>query len=279
MPHKIENVNNRLMELIRNASKYSRLAEMDHVDCQGLDLNTLLLDALAGHEERIRAAGIVVNFLPAGEHPITANPMIEDVFANIIANAVKYAGEGKKLEIDIRNEDRCWVVLVRDFGRGIPDQEKPNVFTRFHRIKKEGVEGSGLGLAIVKRLVDLHKGRIWIEDNPAGGSVFCVRLPKAGPAGPRLRGDRGGLLEIVVVRAVRAEDSQVPLGHVRREPRLHERDRGEHVLLGDLHPARLDGAQGSLLHDVLQVPAHVALGARGDRHAASSRPSFGVRPR
>jgi signal transduction histidine kinase len=179
--HKIENVNNRLMELIRNASKYSRLAEMDHVDCQSLDLNTLLLDALAGHEERIRAAGIVVSFLPAGAHPITANPMIEDIFANIIANAIKYAGEGKKLEIDVRDEDRCWVVLVRDFGRGIPDKEKPNVFTRFHRIKKEGVEGSGLGLAIVKRLVDLHKGRIWIEDNPAGGSVFCVRLPKGGP--------------------------------------------------------------------------------------------------
>jgi signal transduction histidine kinase len=181
---KIENVNNRLMELIRNASKYSRLEEMDHVDCQQLDLTSLLLDALAVHEHRLKDAGIMVSYLPRGEYPITANPMVEDVFSNLIANAVKYAAEGKRLEIDVLDEGSCWVVRVRDFGKGIPDKDKPQVFTRFTRLKKEGVEGSGLGLAIVKRLVDLHKGRIWVEDNPAGGSVFCVRLPKNGPLDP-----------------------------------------------------------------------------------------------
>ncbi len=179
--HKIEGVNNRLMDLIRNASKYSRLEEMDHVDCQVLDLNTLLLDALAVHEHRLKEAGIAVNYLPRNEYPITANPMVEDVFANIVANAIKYAGGGKKLEIDILDQGTCWVVQIRDFGKGISDKDKPLIFTRFTRLKKEGVEGSGLGLAIVKRLVDLHKGHIWVEDNPAGGSVFCVRLPKGGP--------------------------------------------------------------------------------------------------
>jgi signal transduction histidine kinase len=178
---KIEGVNNRLMELIRNASKYSRLEEMDHVDCQALDLGTLLLDALATHEHGLKEARIAVNFLPRGAYPITANPMLEDVFANLIANAIKYAADGRKLELDIRDEGACWLAQVRDFGKGIPDKDKPLIFTRFTRIKKEGVEGSGLGLAIVKRLVDLHKGRIWVEDNPAGGSIFCVRLPKDGP--------------------------------------------------------------------------------------------------
>ena len=179
--HKIEGVNNRLMDLIRNASKYSRLEEMDHVDCQLLDLNTLLLDALAEHEHRLKEASIAVNYLPRNEYPITANPLIEDVFANIVANAIKYAASGKKLEIDILDQGACWVVQIRDFGKGIPDKDKPLIFTRFTRLKKEGVEGSGLGLAIVKRLVDLHKGRIWVEDNPAGGSIFCVQLPKGGP--------------------------------------------------------------------------------------------------
>lgn len=179
--HRIEGVNNRLMELIRNASKYSRLEEMDHVDCQVLDLNTLLLDALAVHELRLKEAGIAVNYLPRNEYPITANPMVEDVFANIVANAIKYGGGGKRLEIDILDDGACWVVQIRDSGKGIPDKDKPLIFTRFTRLKKEGVEGSGLGLAIVKRLVDLHKGRIWVEDNPGGGSVFCIRLPKGGP--------------------------------------------------------------------------------------------------
>ncbi len=43
---------------------------------------------------------------------------------------------------------------------------------------KEGVRGTGLGLAIAKRMVELHKGAIWVEDNPEGGSVFAVRIPK-----------------------------------------------------------------------------------------------------
>ncbi len=179
--HKIEGVNNRLMELIRNASKYSRLEEMEHLDCQRLDLNTLLLDAIAVHEHRLKEAGIALNYLPRGEYPLIANPMLEDVFANLVANAVKYAADGRKLEIDVLDQGRCWLVQMRDFGKGIGDADKPLVFTRFTRLKKEGVEGSGLGLAIVKRLVDLHKGQIWVEDNPAGGAVFCVRLPKDGP--------------------------------------------------------------------------------------------------
>ena len=41
------------------------------------------------------------------------------------------------------------------------------------------MKGTGLGLAIVKRVVELHEGRVWIEDNPEGGSVFCVEIPKA----------------------------------------------------------------------------------------------------
>ena len=179
---RIEHVNNRLIDLIRNASKYSRLEEMERVDCQPLDLNTLLLDALAQHEAALKEAGIAVHYLPRGAYPVQANPMIEDLFSNLVGNAAKYAAGGKRLEVEIRDDGPCWLVLLRDFGKGIPDEHKSLIFTRFTRLKKEGVEGTGLGLAIVKRLVDLHKGRIWVEDNPEGGAVFCVSLPKSGPA-------------------------------------------------------------------------------------------------
>ena len=180
--HKIEGVNNRLMDLIRNASKYSRLEEMDHVDCQALDLNTLLLDALAVHEHRLKEAGIAVNYLPRGRVPDHREP---DGRGRLREHRRQRDQVRRRAARSSRSTSstrgRCWVVQVRDFGKGIPDKDKPLIFTRFTRLKKEGVEGSGLGLAIVKRLVDLHKGRIWVEDNPAGGSVFCVRLPKGGP--------------------------------------------------------------------------------------------------
>jgi len=51
--------------------------------------------------------------------------------------------------------------------------------TRFERLNKEGVRGAGLGLAIASRIVELHGGRIWVEDNPEGGSVFLTALRKA----------------------------------------------------------------------------------------------------
>jgi signal transduction histidine kinase len=45
-------------------------------------------------------------------------------------------------------------------------------------LKREGVKGSGLGLAIVKRIIEMHKGRVWVEDNPESGSIFIVEIPK-----------------------------------------------------------------------------------------------------
>jgi signal transduction histidine kinase len=86
------------------------------------------------------------------------------------------------VEIGIRDGGTDWVATVKDFGPGIRDEDKPKVFTRFERLKKEGVQGTGLGLAIAKRIVELHQGRIWVDDNPAGGAVFCVSLPKAAEA-------------------------------------------------------------------------------------------------
>ncbi len=62
---------------------------------------------------------------------------------------------------------------------GIADEHKEKIFRRFQRIKKEGIKGTGLGLAIAKKVTDLHGGKIWMEGNPEGGSIFNVTVPKA----------------------------------------------------------------------------------------------------
>ena len=104
--------------------------------------------------------------------------MIEDVFENLISNAFKYGAADGTIRIDVRDDGDRWRVSVADEGEGIPDEAKQKVFERFERLRKEGVKGIGLGLAIAKRIVDLHGGRIWVEDNPGGGAVFCVLLRK-----------------------------------------------------------------------------------------------------
>ena len=119
-----------------------------------------------------------VKFLSDGESPAWVNPMIGDVFVNLASNAMKYAAAGKRIEVGIEDKGKDWVVSVKDFGPGISDDDKEKIFTRFERLQKEGVQGTGLGLAIARRVVDLHQGRIWVEDNPEGGCVFFVSLPK-----------------------------------------------------------------------------------------------------
>ena len=104
---------------------------------------------------------------------VEASSTLENVFYNLIDNAVKYSEN--KIEIIVEDELKNWKVCVKDYGKGIPDELKDVIFERFE--KKEA--RTRLGLAIVKQIVTLHKGKVWVEDNPEGGSIFCVSLSKS----------------------------------------------------------------------------------------------------
>ncbi|WP_269429706.1 sensor histidine kinase KdpD [Methanococcoides methylutens] len=107
--------------------------------------------------------------------------MIEEVFTNLISNAVKYSPENENIEIAVKDLNENWKVTITDSGEGIGDNDKKMIFDRFKRAVGDcNIKGSGLGLAIVKRIVELHGGQVGVEDNPNGpGSVFWVTLKKA----------------------------------------------------------------------------------------------------
>ncbi len=105
---------------------------------------------------------------------------LEQVFHNLISNAVKYSPGGGTVEVSITADDRQAVIRVRDEGVGIDQNELPRLFDRFYR--SEGVrrlEGSGLGLYICQGIVAAHGGHIRAESAGRGkGSLFTVSLPK-----------------------------------------------------------------------------------------------------
>ena len=145
-----------------------------------LDLGRGVHGVLAELESDFAAAGMSVEAPAPGGHPAAVHPMFASVVANPVGNAVKCAAAGKRIAPGIESmgpED--WLLSVRDWGPGIPDSGKESLFTRFERLGKQGVLGSGLGLAIARRIVELQAGRIRVEDNPEGGSVFRVRVRKA----------------------------------------------------------------------------------------------------
>jgi two-component system phosphate regulon sensor histidine kinase PhoR len=107
------------------------------------------------------------------------------VFENLIENALKYGGSGKRLEITLERTDAAdgageAAVAVRDYGAGIPPEHLPRLTERFYRVdvghsRAEG--GTGLGLALVKHIVNRHRGRLQIESTLGQGATFTVRLP------------------------------------------------------------------------------------------------------
>jgi two-component system sensor histidine kinase GlrK len=112
-----------------------------------------------------------------------ADRMIQ-VIGNIVDNALKFSPQNSTIQIQVSHNhassDPTATVSVADRGNGVPDDHKQKVFTKFHQIlgrgKRTAGQGVGLGLAICKTIMDAHRGRIWVEDNPEGGSVFRVEM-------------------------------------------------------------------------------------------------------
>ncbi|WP_135609706.1 PAS domain-containing sensor histidine kinase [Methanococcoides sp. AM1] len=176
----IEDSNRKLMELIESAASFAKFETIDEINFEPIELAGMLKGAIKHFQYHANQKNIVIDFPVHGEYNALANPMIEEVFANLISNAIKYGPDNSKVIVDIINEDRNWKVTVTDFGDGIPDDEKSLIFDRFKRVDKKGVKGTGLGLAIVKRIVDLHEGDLSVEDNiVANGTVFGVTFRKA----------------------------------------------------------------------------------------------------
>lgn len=104
--------------------------------------------------------------------------MLRMALHNLIENALKYSE--KLVEIQLYTQSRQIYFRVLDQGPGIPDNEKPFVFRKFYRIgdeKHRKAKGTGLGLYLTRKIVEQHKGKIWIKDNQPTGAVFELILP------------------------------------------------------------------------------------------------------
>jgi len=104
---------------------------------------------------------------------------ITQVLLNLVGNAIKFTDHGE-VRITASCANGTYSVAVADTGPGIPDAEQARIFEEFHQVdssntKKKG--GTGLGLAIAKRIIELHRGRIWVESEVGEGSTFRVEIP------------------------------------------------------------------------------------------------------
>lgn len=166
------------LELIDDSTKLSKFESLEHIDYEDLDLKQVIWKVVKNLEPLAARSGMEIENNLTHSMPVRANRIIEEIFSNFISNAIKYASDGKKIVIEGSiHEDNC-VIKVKDFGGGIRDVDKTGIFERFLTLEKQGVKGSGLGLEIARKIAQLHNGRIWVEDNPKGGAVFILEIPK-----------------------------------------------------------------------------------------------------
>lgn len=103
--------------------------------------------------------------------------MIEQVFINLLENVIKYTAGGSPIDISARATDIEVIVDVADRGPGFLPEDVAQIFDKFYRAQPSTHGGAGLGLAICRAIIEAHGGRIWAENRPGGGAVFCFTLP------------------------------------------------------------------------------------------------------
>jgi PAS domain S-box-containing protein len=160
------------------------LLELATVESGGLAKATCeVRHAVAEALDNLGAAVDPVNAtIVVGELPIVEADcgQLVRVFQNLIGNALKYRRDDvpPRVAVSAERGEREWILAVADNGMGIEHEHRERIFDLFHRLHSSAViPGSGLGLSICRKIVELHHGRIWVEDNPGGGSVFKFTIP------------------------------------------------------------------------------------------------------
>lgn len=172
-----------LLQLIDDIIKLSRLEEQQQDMLESFNLRRVAEQAVQRLADKAEKSGITVNLeCAAAEYLMQGIPsMLEEVFANLLDNAIKYNRPGGSVNLRVTEKENKWVISVADTGIGIAPEEKDRIFERFYRIDKsrhKAVEGTGLGLSIVKHGIIFHKGTIRVLSTPGKGTEFIIKLPK-----------------------------------------------------------------------------------------------------
>ncbi len=186
-----EMIDTSLASLERSARLIDNVRKLQRIRSDGVKNNEISLDeVLAGvikQYDVLYPEKVVRIDSAKGPHIVKANELLQDVFTNLVGNAIKHSN-GNAVDILVKLEDamddskKYYKVSIEDNGPGIPDGMKDKIFNRLQRGETEA-RGMGLGLYLVKSLVDSYNGKVWVEDRVYGdhtkGSRFVVMLPEA----------------------------------------------------------------------------------------------------
>jgi two-component system phosphate regulon sensor histidine kinase PhoR len=179
----------RLTKIVEDLLALSKIESKEfYLKRERLPLSELIDDVSGFVKEAAQKKKISISrsIVPSTLEMMGDRSYLEQVFVNLLDNAIKYTPEGGRVTISAIEKDQREIQFsIEDNGIGIPREDIPRIFERFYRVDKgrsQELGGTGLGLSIVKHLVQAHGGRVWVESQPGKGSTFYFTLPKRSEA-------------------------------------------------------------------------------------------------
>jgi two-component system sensor histidine kinase KdpD len=167
------------------ATRLLQMARLDSAQIRlqpdAVSIPRLLQEILAEHASALVNYSVTVE-IPDPDLAVDADAdLLKMAMKQFVDNAMKYSKPGSRIRISVREAGRELVFSVHNFGPFICATERERVFERFYRSPemRHGVAGTGLGLSVAKKIVDAHRGRIWVTSDEAAGTTFYLALPQA----------------------------------------------------------------------------------------------------
>jgi len=172
-----------LVSFVKDLLNLTRKRLKQDVEYESFPLTELIQKVVSSAQIFTKEKTIEFNvFIDKSIQNIIGNPFtIEELYTNLLMNAIKYTPDKGRIELIVRNRPDHILTEISDTGIGIPKEEIPRVFDEFYRgsnVPKDHKTGSGLGLSIVKQIVENHHGRIWVSSELGIWTKFSFILPK-----------------------------------------------------------------------------------------------------
>ena len=172
----------RLTGMVEELLEFSKMQDGRFtLQVEEMDLQAELEDAIYTYRELFRQDGIQLNYHSDQElytEPISGDPQrLKQVFCNVLDNAAKHGGAGRRIDASLTREGTVQVVRGRDYGPGVPAAELPYVKQKFYKGSSKA-RGSGIGLAVCDEIVRLHGGTFDIANAEGGGAVVTICIPE-----------------------------------------------------------------------------------------------------
>jgi len=146
------------------------------------DAGVALEKALTNLQRRISASNAQINIVDSLPTLRADSTQLMQLFQNLIVNAIKFRSAASlQIDIQVERQEDEWLFSVKDNGIGIDPQYSDRIFVIFQRLHtRDEYPGTGMGLAICKKIIECHRGKIWVESELGKGATFYFTIPVGG---------------------------------------------------------------------------------------------------